>query len=312
MCWKLVSVCVFSLLMIVSAIAAGAGNPLSEAIEASDEELVRALVSRPGLVKGRDDKGNTPLHYAAGRCSGQLIELLLSRGADPNSRNDKMRTPLHWAAYGCDFEIVRMMIDRGGDCKAFDENGESPLYVSAVQSGPFFVHKYIYDTEMDIRYDQKLYRYLDNFVAEHRAGAILKKLLIISMPFLFLVASVVFKVFQGMLTRPQKFLNAVNPVVSIACLGFMGGFLAGCFLIAPLFYVWGGEVWVPGYANSEIAFRVGIHAGTICAVIGIPVSLRYGGRFGMARLLYYAGPLLVFGVSLIIASRIPLSPFDYL
>jgi ankyrin repeat protein len=58
-----------------------------------------------------------------------VARLLVESGADLHAADDKGRTPLHWAAKTGDVELILAMIDGEADVLALDYEGETPLDV---------------------------------------------------------------------------------------------------------------------------------------------------------------------------------------
>ncbi len=286
-------------------------DPLIEAIESSNEERVRELLAGGASVRSRDDAGNTPLHYIARRCNGDLVELLITKGADPNARNDRKRTPLHWAADQCDFELVERMIWKGGDYRALDINGESPLYVSATRFDPYFVFRFVHETETDISGDAKLSAFYGSLVADRRAQAVKMQALFIGIPLLLLLTAVLFREVRADTPRVRNVMVHVSAVGFVSGLGFLGGFFVGALFISRFFFTRGGDGWGAGIANPVIALFVGIVTAVVCAIAGIPVAIRHRERFGTSRILYYTAPLLFCAAGLFMASRVSMEPFIF-
>jgi HEAT repeat protein/ankyrin repeat protein len=59
----------------------------------SDQNAAKILISKGALLNEKDNKGNTPLHYAYMNNDKALIELLISNGADTEIKNDTGHTP---------------------------------------------------------------------------------------------------------------------------------------------------------------------------------------------------------------------------
>ena len=74
------------------------GEPLFEAIECGDRELVRYLLTHGVGVNDRSVSETTALQLAVQGRDPALVTLLLSQGADPRLANCYGETALHWAA----------------------------------------------------------------------------------------------------------------------------------------------------------------------------------------------------------------------
>jgi ankyrin repeat protein len=55
-----------------------------------------------------------------------MVALLLSNGASPNAANDRGLTPLHWAAAGGKYEIALLFKDAGADILLQSNKKETP------------------------------------------------------------------------------------------------------------------------------------------------------------------------------------------
>ena len=79
----------------------------------------------------RNDRGLSPLHYAAMMRVGD-VEALLDAGARASSGTGLAGTPLHMAAaYGDHPESVRLLIQAGASVNSTDSEGETPLHRAA-------------------------------------------------------------------------------------------------------------------------------------------------------------------------------------
>jgi ankyrin repeat protein len=61
--------------------------------------VVRLLLEHEANVDGKDDRGNTPLHYACKNGRTAMARWLVENGASIHFQNDEGFTPLH---YACD------------------------------------------------------------------------------------------------------------------------------------------------------------------------------------------------------------------
>ncbi|CAB0032608.1 unnamed protein product [Trichogramma brassicae] len=119
----------------------------------------------PVQINVRDNKGQTPLHYAAFENNLPILKSLLERGADANladaegstplhitydpqsayyifqissekgqqvevNARDKLgRTPLHYAVLTCRIDNVMMLLTQGADPNSADTEGVTPLHI---------------------------------------------------------------------------------------------------------------------------------------------------------------------------------------
>ncbi len=116
-------------------------------------EMQRLLVCWPCPVNARDERGQTPLHWAVLNRNVRLAGALLDAGADTEAFYGPLRdrpdafsvfvfesvtgTPLHWAVFGGHHGLVRLLIARGADVDALtrddygsDSEGYTPLELS--------------------------------------------------------------------------------------------------------------------------------------------------------------------------------------
>lgn len=111
------------------------GSPWSLALEGRSSRLEHIIDGQvpggKGAKKGAaaasaidlseaDDKGETPLHYAAMGGHSEALTVLLCHVKDPDVLNDKLQTPLHLAAMRCHAEAVRTLLFHGADVHAQD------------------------------------------------------------------------------------------------------------------------------------------------------------------------------------------------
>ncbi|PVF98375.1 ankyrin [Serendipita vermifera] len=106
---------------------------------AGQEEIVIDLLGAGADVKKTNDKGLTPLHYAASKSRVEIGKLLIERGADINARDRANQLPLHRAATtGSTAFMALLLKPPAGSPKprlnTGDRIGNTPLHL-AMESG---------------------------------------------------------------------------------------------------------------------------------------------------------------------------------
>ena len=99
-------------------------------------ELCSILIAHKAKIDAVDKDGNQPLHLACERGRIQTSLLLLSKGANANSLNADGQTPLHAAAGGLkDFcELCSILLKHKAKIDAVDKDGNQPLHLACKQS----------------------------------------------------------------------------------------------------------------------------------------------------------------------------------
>jgi len=138
-------------------------TPLYYAIWSDDEAAVKSLVSSGADVNTRpsNEKDYPPLAYAIWQWHKGNVEILLDAGADINTKDEKGYTPLYWAAFSSskdvldlilakgdypntihlaackgDLDRVKTLIERGTNIDIKDEFGCVPLHWAALAESP--------------------------------------------------------------------------------------------------------------------------------------------------------------------------------
>jgi TPR repeat protein len=102
----------------------------------STPELLEALVIKGADVNGRDDRGATPLMWAANRGLLGLARWLLDHGADPNLRDthqhNEGRTALMYAQR---LDVLEFLLEQGADPNVRDDRGLAAYEMTRFQAG---------------------------------------------------------------------------------------------------------------------------------------------------------------------------------
>ncbi|KAL4722211.1 hypothetical protein ACLX1H_010989 [Fusarium chlamydosporum] len=111
-------------------------TPLSWAAERGFEGVMVLLLANQGVnVDCKDTFGWTPLFYSVSNNFKTGVRLLLERGADTGTKDNRGRTPLPWAAEEGNEDIVAVMLTSNNvDVNSKDETGQTPLF-SALKNG---------------------------------------------------------------------------------------------------------------------------------------------------------------------------------
>ena len=89
-------------------------DALLQAARAGHADTVKSILAGGKAdVKGRDERGNTPLIEAARAGHDEVVQALLVAKADTSTRNDEGQTALALAARGGHDEVVRLLRQAG-------------------------------------------------------------------------------------------------------------------------------------------------------------------------------------------------------
>jgi len=111
--------------------------PLAIAAARNAADTVRAMLDRGMTADLRDDRGLTPLMWAARAGAIDAMAALIDGGADLNARDASSRwTPLLHAIHRQQPEAVRLLLDRGADPNAAAPRRLTPLMMAADDPDP--------------------------------------------------------------------------------------------------------------------------------------------------------------------------------
>ncbi|HTS48751.1 MAG TPA: ankyrin repeat domain-containing protein [Bryobacteraceae bacterium] len=125
-----------------AAVAQTPSERFYQAIRNNDAPALAGLVKNSG-VNTRDERGSTPLMYAAAFGSLDSMKALVAAGADVNAKNAFESTAL----LGCatDLAKVRFLIDKGADVNAQSKPGRTALLIAAGYNGGSEIVKLLLD-----------------------------------------------------------------------------------------------------------------------------------------------------------------------
>ncbi len=136
---NLLLLCSFTLIALCMAPSAACA-PIHDAVRSGDLQRVKALLSsNSALASNVDDRGNTPLHYAAAAGFKDIAEVLIENGAYVNSTDKHLRTPLHLAASNGQKEIVDLLLSHQAEVNPVDDIGWTPMRTAEVRNHPDIV-----------------------------------------------------------------------------------------------------------------------------------------------------------------------------
>lgn len=112
-------------------------SPLRYAAFGGHTEIVEALLANECSVNRRCKDERHILHDAVkGLDNGPVILALLEAGAEIEAVDDDLMTPLHAAVKANRDKTVRMFLDAGADVDAGDKDGATPLHHAVFKSHP--------------------------------------------------------------------------------------------------------------------------------------------------------------------------------
>ena len=116
-------------------------SPLLYAIINNNPVMVEVLLSfgaNPNIETNyksyKEEGGESLLHIASLFNQVESVKLLLQYGAEINAKNNKLNTPLHYAcACSTSNEVVKLLIERGAEVNSLNEEGTTPIFNAVTQ-----------------------------------------------------------------------------------------------------------------------------------------------------------------------------------
>jgi quinoprotein dehydrogenase-associated probable ABC transporter substrate-binding protein len=113
---------------------------LSNAVLASDQTRVEALLARGADINKPNQQGHAPLHGAARQRDSEMVVFLIARGADVNVLDRDGWTPLMHAAFRNHVPSVTELVKAGADIERSTPQGYPPLAL-ALEEEKYFAAK---------------------------------------------------------------------------------------------------------------------------------------------------------------------------
>jgi len=106
-----------------------------QAVSAGHKNVVTELLGAGANVNKANDKGLTPLHYAASKSRHEIARLLIDRGANINAKDGANQVPLHRAATTGSTGMISLLLNPPeGSPKTrlnqADRIGNTPLHLA--------------------------------------------------------------------------------------------------------------------------------------------------------------------------------------
>jgi ankyrin repeat protein len=146
---KLVRAGIVSLVLAAAGFAANPSDEFYSAIRSNDLARLEAMLKEGSSPNLADNRGITPLMYAATVGSADAMKLLIAKGADVNAKNAFGSTALMWSV--TDLQKVRLLSDRGADVNAASKAGRTALLVAAMSDHSSDIVRLLIDKKADVK-----------------------------------------------------------------------------------------------------------------------------------------------------------------
>ena len=108
-------------------------TPLHWAVFFSRKDVAELLLTKGANVNAKANDGVAPLHWAAAKGYKDVAELLLANKADVNAKANTGWIPLHSAAYHGHKDVTELLLANNADADAKTNDGNTPLQLAMVK-----------------------------------------------------------------------------------------------------------------------------------------------------------------------------------
>ncbi|XP_074078294.1 2-5A-dependent ribonuclease isoform X2 [Macrotis lagotis] len=119
-------------------------NPLIQAVQEGNIELVLELLERGDDVNVQEESGWTPLHNAVEEGNLDIVQLLLEKGADLHIKKKNGATPFIVAGIVGNVKLLELFLSKGANINEYDNHGFT-AFMEAAFYGHVDALKFLYE-----------------------------------------------------------------------------------------------------------------------------------------------------------------------
>jgi ankyrin repeat protein len=135
-------------------LTAFAGEPLTDAVQKSDQAAIRALLHNKVDVNAAEPDGMTALHWAVRKDDTETAKWLLQAGANPSATNQYGISPIWLACQNGNATLVKMLLSSGANPNTRQIGGETIL-MTAARTGDIECIKALLNAGADVNAREK-------------------------------------------------------------------------------------------------------------------------------------------------------------
>merc|ERR1711923_497548 len=101
------------------------GNPMREAVENGNDNVILLLL-KAGVDPDKEDiNGKTAMHFSVFGCGSSSTKVLIDAGAQIDKTDNKGETALHYAAQYCKRKVFKLLVKSGANLKKANHEGKT-------------------------------------------------------------------------------------------------------------------------------------------------------------------------------------------